>query len=70
MRISLFDGDKTTAVESHVVAPGQAVQFSNYNYLGRNPFVTSTPHEVQFIYSQLGSIIPVDEQGNPCRSQD
>ncbi len=64
MRISLFDGDKTTAVESHVVAPGQAVQFSNYNYLGRNPFVTSTPHEVQFIYSQLGSIIPVDEQGN------
>lgn len=25
MRISLFDGDKTTAVESHVVAPGQAV---------------------------------------------
>ncbi|MGE9933350.1 mucin-binding protein [Lactobacillus johnsonii] len=29
----------------------------------RNPYVTAAPHEVQFIYKKLGSIIPVDENG-------
>ena len=29
----------------------------------RNPYVTAAPHEVQFIYKKLGSIIPVDEHG-------
>ena len=35
----------------------------------RNPYVTAAPHEVQFIYKKLGSIIPVDEHGKKFEMQ-
>ncbi|MGO5298514.1 mucin-binding protein [Lactobacillus amylovorus] len=46
-----------------VIAPNTSTEYSNYNLTVRNPYVTATSHEVQFIYKKLGSIIPVDENG-------
>ncbi|MGO5391891.1 mucin-binding protein, partial [Lactobacillus amylovorus] len=51
--------------QTKVIPPGESVSFQldgRVTYTARNPYVTSSPHEVQFVYSQLGSIIPVDEE--------
>ena len=63
MDVSLFGGDNTL-IESRRVGPGRSIRFTSRNYTARNPYVTETPHEVQFIYDKLGSIVPVDEAGN------
>ncbi|AZN77273.1 mucus-binding protein [Lactobacillus acidophilus] len=64
MDVSLFRGDNNTLIESRRVGPGRSIRFTSRNYTARNPYVTETPHEVQFIYDKLGSIVPVDEDGN------
>lgn len=64
MDVSLFRGDNNTPIESRRVGPGRSIRFTSRNYTARNPYVTETPHEVQFIYDKLGSIVPVDEAGN------
>ncbi|MCT3614949.1 mucus-binding protein, partial [Lactobacillus acidophilus] len=64
MDVSLFRGDNNTPIESRRVGPGRSIRFTSRNYTARNPYVTETPHEVQFIYDKLGSIVPVDEDGN------
>lgn len=65
MEVLMYDGNDTSKViESHTVEAGQSVKFTNNNFTARNPFVTDSAHEVQFIYKELGSLIPVDENGN------
>ncbi|MFA7716940.1 YSIRK-type signal peptide-containing protein [Lactobacillus acidophilus] len=64
MDVSLFRGDNNTPIESRRVGTGRSIRFTSRNYTARNPYVTETPHEVQFIYDKLGSIVPVDEDGN------
>lgn len=64
----MFDDKGYPLTESRVIAPNTSTEFSNYynltdNVTVRNPYVTAAPHEVQFIYKKLGSIIPVDENG-------
>lgn len=68
MEVCLFDDKGYPVTESRVIAPNTSTEFSNYynltdNVTVRNPYVTAAPHEVQFIYKKLGSIIPVDENG-------
>lgn len=68
MEVCLFDDKGYPLTESRVIAPNTSTEFSNYynltdNVTVRNPYVTAAPHEVQFIYKKLGSIIPVDENG-------
>ena len=55
--------DMTKVIESHTVEAGQSVKFCHNNYTARNPFVTDSAHEVQFVYKELGSLILVDENG-------
>ena len=65
MEVLMYDGSNMNRViESHTVEAGKSVKFSHNNFTARNPFVTDSAHEVQFIYKDLGSIIPVDENGN------
>ena len=59
----MFDDNGYPLTKSRVIAPNTSTEFSNYNVTVRNPYVTAAPHEVQFIYKKLGSIIPVDENG-------
>ncbi|MGN8863634.1 mucin-binding protein, partial [Lactobacillus amylovorus] len=63
MEVCLFDDNGYPLTKSRVIAPNKSTEFSNYNVTVRNPYVTAAPHEVQFIYKKLGSIIPVDENG-------
>ena len=65
MEVLMYDGSNMDRViESHTVEAGKSVKFSHNNFTARNPFVTDSAHEVQFIYKDLGSLIPVDENGN------
>ena len=65
MEVLMYDGSNMDRViESHTVEAGKSVKFTHNNFTARNPFVTDSAHEVQFIYKDLGSIIPVDENGN------
>ena len=65
MEVLMYDGSNMDRViESHTVEAGKSVKFTHKNFTARNPFVTDSAHEVQFIYKDLGSIIPVDENGN------
>ncbi len=64
MEVLMYDGkDMTKVIESHTVEAGQSVKFCHNNYTARNPFVTDSAHEVQFVYKELGSLILVDENG-------
>ncbi|MCI7715023.1 MAG: YSIRK-type signal peptide-containing protein [Lactobacillus johnsonii] len=64
MEVLMYDGkDMTKVIESHTVEAGKSVNFSHNNYTARNPFVTDSAHEVQFVYKELGSLILVDENG-------
>ena len=65
MEVGLFDATGYPLTERRVIAPNSSTEFSKYNLTVRNPYVTAAPHEVQFIYKKLGSIIPVDENENP-----
>ena len=65
MEVGLFDANGYPLTERRVIAPNSSTEFSKYNLTVRNPYVTAAPHEVQFIYKKLGSIIPVDENENP-----
>ncbi|WP_323059096.1 MBG domain-containing protein [Limosilactobacillus reuteri] len=38
--------------------------FNGINWMARNPYVTNSAHEVILKYAKLGSVIPVDENGN------
>ncbi|MGI1820330.1 mucin-binding protein, partial [Lactobacillus johnsonii] len=69
MEVLMYDGSNMTKViESHTVEAGQSVKFSHNNYTARNPFVTDSAHEVQFVYKELGSLILVDENGKELHS--
>lgn len=60
MEVLMYDGkDMTKVIESHTVEAGKSVNFSHNNYTARNPFVTDSAHEVQFVYKELGSLILV-----------
>ena len=64
MEVLMYDGSNMTKViERQEVEAGQSVKFSHNNYTARNPFVTDSAHEVQFVYKELGSLILVDENG-------
>ncbi len=64
MEVLMYDGsDMTKLIERQEVEAGQSVKFSHNNYTARNPFVTDSAHEVQFVYKELGSLILVDENG-------
>lgn len=65
----MYDGSNMTKViESHTVKAGKSVKFFYNNYTARNPFVTDSAHEVQFVYKELGSLILVDENGKELRA--
>ena len=68
MEVRVLDDNDRPLTESEKIKPNTSIEFSNYDHtltIGvRNPYVTAAPHEVQFIYKKLGSIIPVDENGN------
>ncbi|WP_162879031.1 mucin-binding protein [Lactobacillus johnsonii] len=67
MEICVLDDNDRPLTESKKIKPNTSIEFSNYDHtltVGvRNPYVTAAPHEVQFIYKKLGSIIPVDKNG-------
>ncbi|OUP16182.1 hypothetical protein B5F30_04300 [Lactobacillus johnsonii] len=73
MEVWLADGNGYPLTKSTHIAPNTSTPFKLYidygeyttehNIIVRNPYVTAAPHEVQFIYKKLGSIIPVDENG-------
>lgn len=64
MEVLMYDGNNMDYVlERHMVEAGQSVKFANNNFTARNPFVTDSAHEVQFVYKKLGYLIPVDENG-------
>nr|MCR4913178.1 YSIRK-type signal peptide-containing protein [Lactobacillus sp.] len=62
MEVCVYDDNGHPLTESKEIAPNASTTFGNLTV--RNPYVTAAPHEVQFIYKKLGSIIPVDENGN------
>lgn len=69
MEVLMYDGSNMTKViESHTVEAGKSVKFFYNNYTARNPFVTDSAHEVQFVYKELGSLILVDENGKELRA--
>lgn len=69
MEVLMYNGkNMTEVIESHTVEAGQSVKFSHNNYTARNPFVTDSAHEVQFVYKELGSLILVDENGKELHS--
>lgn len=69
MEVLMYDGsDMTKLIERQEVEAGQSVKFSHNNYTARNPFVTDSAHEVQFVYKELGSLILVDENGKELHS--
>lgn len=69
MEVLMYDGSNMTKViESHTVKAGKSVKFFYNNYTARNPFVTDSAHEVQFVYKELGSLILVDENGKELRA--
>lgn len=71
MEVWLVDGNGSPITERRVIEPNTSTKFKRYIGYGlyghyeyttvRNPYVTAAPHEAQFIYKKLGSIIPVDE---------
>ena len=63
MKVCVYDDNGYPLTESREIAPNASTTFGKYNLTVRNPYVTAAPHEVQFIYKKLGSIIPVDENG-------
>lgn len=69
MEVLMYDGSNMTKViESHTVEAGKSVKFFYNNYTARNPFVTDSAHEVQFVYKELGSLILLDENGKELRA--
>src|SRR5699024_11455083 len=68
MEVLMYDGSNMTKViESHTVKAGKSVKFFYNNYTARNPFVTDSAHEAQFVYKELGSLILLDENGKELR---
>ena len=70
MEVYVFDDSGNLPPESGVIAPNGSIEFSNYNINVPNPYVTAAPHEVQFIYTKNGKIIPVDKDGHPIKDAD
>ncbi len=69
MEVLMYDGSNMTKViESHTVKAGKSVKFFYNNYTARNPFVTDSAHEAQFVYKELGSLILLDENGKELRA--
>ncbi|MGO5261256.1 mucin-binding protein, partial [Lactobacillus amylovorus] len=70
MEVWLVNGNGSPLTETREIAPNTSTEFSNYNCTVRNPYVTAVQHEVQFIYTKNGKIIPVDKNGNPIKGAD
>nr|MCR4913179.1 YSIRK-type signal peptide-containing protein [Lactobacillus sp.] len=51
MEVWLVDGKGDALTETRKIAPNTSTEFSDYNCIVRNPYVTAAQHEVQFIYS-------------------
>ena len=68
MKVSAYDPDgRQIGGESQIIKPGGSTKFkidSRTTWTARNPYVTSSAHEVQLKYAKLGSVIFVDENGN------
>ena len=69
MNVSALNEDNETIVGPVNVLAGKSHNFNiqnwnSYNWTARNPYVTSSAHEVILKYAKLGSVIPVDENGN------
>ena len=73
MNVSVLNADNETIVEPVNVLAGKSHNFklndwNSYNWTARNPYVTSSAHEVILKYAKLGSVIPVDENGNKIKN--
>ena len=66
MSVSVLNADNETIVGPVNVLAGKShsFNFNGHNWIARNPYVTSSAHEVILNYAKLGSVIPVDENGN------
>ncbi|WP_368682046.1 Lar_0958 family LPXTG-anchored mucus adhesin [Limosilactobacillus reuteri] len=66
MSVSVLNADNKTIVGPENILAGKShnFNFNGHNWIARNPYVTSSAHEVILKYAKLGSVIPVDENGN------
>ena len=70
MEVSVLNANNEIIAGPEIIPAGGSYEFKfynwfkYYNWIARNPYVTSSAHEVTLKYAKLGSVIPVDENGN------
>ncbi|MCI6368490.1 MAG: Lar_0958 family LPXTG-anchored mucus adhesin, partial [Limosilactobacillus reuteri] len=70
MEVSVLNANNEIIARPEIIPAGGSYEFKfynwfkYYNWIARNPYVTSSAHEVTLKYAKLGSVIPVDENGN------
>ncbi|WP_323068553.1 YSIRK-type signal peptide-containing protein, partial [Limosilactobacillus reuteri] len=67
MEVSVLNANNEIIDGPEIIPAGGSYEFKYYNWYdwtARNPYVTSSAHEVTLKYAKLGSVIPVDENGN------
>ncbi|MCI7246144.1 MAG: Lar_0958 family LPXTG-anchored mucus adhesin [Limosilactobacillus reuteri] len=64
MEVSVLNANNEIIAGPEIIPAGGSYEFKHYNWTARNPYVTSSAHEVTLKYAKLGSVIPVDENGN------
>lgn len=64
MEVSVLNANNEIIAGPEIIPAGGSYEFKYYNWTARNPYVTSSAHEVTLKYAKLGSVIPVDENGN------
>ncbi|MEH1000061.1 Lar_0958 family LPXTG-anchored mucus adhesin [Limosilactobacillus reuteri] len=64
MEVSVLNANNKIIAGPKIIPAGGSYEFKYYNWTARNPYVTSSAHEVTLKYAKLGLVIPVDENGN------
>ena len=64
MEVSVLNANNKIIAGPKIIPAGGSYEFKYYNWTARNPYVTSSAHEVTLKYAKLGSVIPVDKNGN------
>lgn len=64
MEVSVLNANNKIIAGPKIIPAGGSYKFKYYNWTARNPYVTSSAHEVTLKYAKLGLVIPVDENGN------
>ena len=64
MEVSVLNANNEIIAGPEIIPAGGSYEFKYYNWTARNPYVTSSAHEVTLKYAKLGSVIPVDKNGN------